>query len=112
MVYKTLFTTWSKERGEYEKETTTPDILSGYTSCNMFFAKPLRLFAIGGNKENNFCDNWDIYADNEGTLYSIARKGSGASNSYYGDCNHIRNLMRKGYFRDTLTAYGAELMNA
>lgn len=112
MNYKTYVTRWNKERGEYQQETTTPDTLPGYTSCNMFFDIPLHLFAIGGSEKDNFCSNWDIYADKKGTLYSIARPESGASNSYFGDCNHIRNLMRKGYFTDTLTTYGAELMNA
>ena len=110
MEYKTFVTSWSKDRGEYKQETTTADTLPGYTLCNIFFTTPLQLFAIGGNESNNFCDNWDLYADAKGHIYSIARPDSGASNSSFGDVRHIKNLMRQGYFSDTLTDYGKILM--
>ena len=109
---KTFFTAWDAVKGEYKKPTTTADTLTGYTACGMFFSVNLKLFAIGGTPEDSFCNNWDIYADSKGTLYSIARKGTGCGNSYFGDCDHIRHLMRKGYFHDTLTDYGKQLMNA
>lgn len=40
----------------------------------------------------------------------IARPDSGASNSSFGDVRHVKNLMRQGYFSDTLTDYGKILM--
>lgn len=112
MEYITNIPKWNIEKGDYLQETKTPDTLTGYTSCGIWFDKELKLFAIGGNKEDNFCTNWDIYADTKGTLYSIARTGSGCNNSFFGDCNHIKNLIRRGYFGGTLTDYGMQLMNA
>lgn len=111
MEYITHVTRWSKEKGEYMQENTTPDTLSGYFSCGMFFNTPLKLFAIGGNENDHFCDNWDIYADTKGYLYSIARQAAAdCKNSYFGDVKHIKRLMRQGYFSDTLTDYGKKLM--
>ncbi|MBR2579211.1 MAG: hypothetical protein IKE41_03665 [Clostridia bacterium] len=109
---KTFFTSYDATRGEYEQETETAETLNGYKSGGLYFNTFLILFAIGGNAENNYCDNWDIYADKKGTLYSIARPGTSCGNSYFGDCNHIKNLIRQGYFSDTLTEYGKALMNA
>lgn len=54
--------------------------------------------------------NWDIYDDGNGRLSAIAKPGSGASNSHYGDRDHIKRLMDHGYFNDTPTEYGLELM--
>lgn len=68
------------------------------------------LFAVGGNESDNFTNNWDIYTDKKGTLYSIARPGTGCRGSYFGDVNHIKNLIRQGYFKDTLTQIGVEMM--
>lgn len=107
---KTYVTRWSKERGEYKQETTTAETLTGYTSCGMFFSVSLILFAIGGREEDHFCNNWDIYADNNGHLYSIARPNSGASSTHFGDCDHVKHLIRKGHFHDTLTQYGRQMM--
>ena len=110
---KTFYTSYSRERGEYEQETETAETLTGYKSCcGLYFEIPLKLFAIGGKPENNFSDNWDIYADEKGTLYSIARPGSGCGCTFFGDKNHIKNLIRQGHFSDTLTEYGKQLMNA
>lgn len=109
---KTYVTKWSRERGEYKQETETAETLKGYNSCGMFFETSLTLFAIGGKKENDFCDNWDIYANKEGTLYSIARPNSGCGNSYFGDKNHIKRLIKQGLFSDTLTEYGRQIMEA
>lgn len=112
--YKTHFTTWSRDRGEYEQETETAEILYTYKLYNRVetFRAPLILFAVGGNEKNNFSDNFDIYADKTGHLYSIARPGTGCEGTHFGDANHIRHLMRQGCWRDTLTEYGRELMNA
>lgn len=109
---KTFFTSWNKTRGEYEQETETAEILNGYMLYNSHCDGVLTLFAIGGKKENNFSDNWDIYADKKGTLYSIARPGTGCCSTFFGDKNHIKNLIRQGHFSDTLTEYGEQLMNA
>lgn len=109
---KTHFTSWNATRGEYKQETETAETLTGYKSGNLFFEIPLTLFAIGGKKEENFCSNWDIYADKKGALYSIARPNSGCGSTIFGDCNHVKNLIRQGYFSDTLTEYGRQLMNA
>lgn len=107
---KTYVTRWSKDRGEYKQETTTAETLTGYTACGMFFSVNLTLFAIGGREEDHFCNNWDIYADKNGTLYSISRPMSGCGNSIFGDCDHVKHLIRQGYFHDTLTTYGRQMM--
>ena len=109
---KTHFTSWNATRGEYEQETETAETLEGYKSGSLFFDIPLILFAIGGKKEENFCSNWDIYADEKGTLYSIARPQSGCGSTIFGDKNHVKNLIRQGYFSDTLTEYGRQIMEA
>lgn len=110
--YTTTIPTWSESRGEYKKPATTPEILNRYLlyGHEETHAAPLVLFAIGGKPEDNYCSNWDIYADSKGTLYSIARPGSGASGSYFGDAAHVKRLMKQGYFSDTLTAYGEKLL--
>lgn len=107
---KTYVTRWSKDKGEYKQETTTAETLTGYTACGLWFEIDLLLFAIGGREEDQFCNNLDIYADKNGTLYSIARPMSGCGNSIFGDCDHIKYLIRKGYFHDTLTTYGRQMM--
>lgn len=112
MNYKTLIPIWTKETGDTTKDAITADILNIYSlySREETHAAPLVLFAIGGKRENGFSDNWDIYADKNGTLYSIPRNGSGCSGTYFGDVNHIKSLMRKGHFSDTLTLYGLKMM--
>lgn len=101
MEYLTQIPAYNAEtHTEYTKLHTTPDNLN-----NMV------LFAIGGSLKDDFCTNWDIYATEDGTLYSIARNGSGCRNTYFGDVNHIRHLMREGYWSSTLTPYGFKLMN-
>lgn len=55
--------------------------------------------------------NWNYYANNKGIIYYIAKFGSGAASGYFGNCSHIRHLIKQGYFKPTqLTAYGRELM--
>ena|GEM_PF-5915412 len=103
MAYKTLIPRYDVEaKKEYNQEHETPEKLNN-----------LMLFAIGGNITDSFCTNWDIYADESGTLYSIARDPkTGCKNSYFGDVHHIRDLMRCGHWHDTLTTYGFNLMKA
>lgn len=111
--YNTNVTQWSKKRGEYEEPTQTPDEITTFNFYGRIETRknPLLLFAIGGRLKNNFSDNWDIYTDQKGTLYSIPRKCAGScQGTYFGDVHHIKNLMRKGYFRDTLTPRGFEMM--
>jgi len=71
---------------------------------------PLELFATSDG-------SWDIYysakADASpycGCLLSIAKPGSGGRGTYYGDLNHIRYLMRNGWWHDELTPLGKKLM--
>ena len=72
--------------------------------CKFIEYVSLRLFATGGG-------NWDYYANEKGTLYYIAKFGSGAASGYFGDCNHVRHLIYKGHFNPAqLTAYGRQLM--
>ena len=54
--------------------------------------------------------NWDIYTDDNGRLSSIPKPGNDASSSHFGDKHHILKLMRQGYFNDTATDAGLELM--
>ena len=111
MEYKTLIPSYDIEKKqEYNKPYTTADTLTEYSLYKRTEKGNLKLFAIGGSIKDGFCDNWDIYADNKGHLYSIARKSSGCEGTHYGDINHIKSLMRKGQFYDTLTAYGFQMM--
>lgn len=106
-------THYSKERGEYQTEYRPPHTLKKCIVYNHAETapEPFKLFAIGGTVKDGFSSNWDIYADpTTGTLYSIARPESGAGGTYFGHCDHVRNLMRQGSFSDTLTEYGKELM--
>lgn len=101
MKYNTLIPSYDIEKKqEYNKPCTTPDTLNG-----------MKLFAIGGNLKDGFCSNWDLYIDDSGTIHSIARTGSTAKNSYFGDTRHIKSLIRQGYWNnDTLTAIGFRWM--
>ena len=110
--YKTNIPRWTIERGDYNTPTETPETLTEYSLYNRIekAETPLILFAIGGKPDEGFSHNWDLYISNKGTIYSIPRKGSGACGTYYGDINHIKNLMRRGIFSDTLTPYGESLM--
>lgn len=99
-------------RTEYQTEYIPPETLTTYSLYERIETaeKPLRLFAIGGTEKDGYSDNWDIYADENGTLLSIPRPSSGACGTWYGDINHIKRLQRQGIFCDTLTAYGKKLM--
>ena len=101
MLYKTLIPRYDVINSrEYNQPHTTPDKIGNLT-----------LFAIGGTLADSFCTNWDIYADEAGTLYSIAREpATGCKNSYFGDVHHIRHLMRCGHWNNTLTSHGFNLM--
>lgn len=51
--------------------------------------------------------NWTLFGNPEtGIIYSIARPGQGASSSYFGKADHVKNLIRDGFFSDTLTEAG------
>ena len=104
---KTNITKWSETRGEYLQPTETPEELTKYRLYNHEETSnpPLKLFAIGGKPDDNFTSNWDIYETKTGYFYSIARKGSTAESTIFGDINHIKNLIRQGYFNNTLTEY-------
>jgi len=60
--------------------------------------------------------NWDLYADDAGRLYSVGKPERRGADGYkmdthFGDKNHIRRLMDKGYFNDEPTEVGLELMS-
>jgi hypothetical protein len=60
--------------------------------------------------------NWDIYADEDGKLYSVGKaelRGSDGANmdTFYGDKNHIRRLMDRGYFSYPPTEVGLKLLS-
>lgn len=58
--------------------------------------------------------NWDIFANEEGRLFAVAKEGSGAETSHMGDKNHIVRLMSRGWFdlyRSTFTEAGLELFS-
>lgn len=54
--------------------------------------------------------NWDLYADNQGRVFAIAKTGSGASSCYFGDRVHIRRLINRGIFDHIFTEYGLQFM--
>lgn len=56
--------------------------------------------------------NWDIYTDGK-YMYSIAKPGSQANDSQYGDIRHIRRMIREGHIeRSELTRLGRHLLRA
>ena len=84
----------------------TPEILKEYELYgHTENYHTLTLFAVSGS-------NWDYYADETGTLYSIAKPGSGCQGTFFGDCNHIRHLINEGYWDGIFTEYGKKLMAA
>lgn len=108
--YTVFIPSYAPTRGEYEKPATIPEQLENHTFYGHTEHGKRILFAIGGTENDNFCSNWDIYADERGTLYSIARPGSGAGSTFFGDVAHVRNLIRAGHFSATLTEYGRRIM--
>lgn len=114
MFYATNIPCWDYKTGDYNRPYQTADVLTTgeYGMLHTATEKnPLFLFAIGGNVNDDFSDNWDIYATKSGYLFSIARAGSTAGHSCFGTVDHIYRLMRQGHFSDTLTEYGKKLMN-
>jgi len=80
-----------------------------YGRQDSYFA-PLQLVATTDS-------NWDIYysakADASpycGCLFSIAKPGSGAQGTTFGDFNHIRYLMRNGWWDGEFTPFGKKMM--
>lgn len=54
--------------------------------------------------------NWNIYTDKK-YMYSIAKPGTGAEDSQYGDIRHIRQMIREGHIkRSELTRLGRKLL--
>lgn len=47
------------------------------------------LYAIGDG-------NWDLYENDQGHLYYIAKPGTGCSNGIWGDKKHLDRLTRRG----------------
>lgn len=55
--------------------------------------------------------NWDIFLHKDsGSLSAIPKPGNSASKSGYGDKHHVKKLMEEGYFADTPTEAGLELL--
>lgn len=113
-MYTVSFTKWRRDIGEYKEAVSIPESLESYSlyGHTETYAAPLILFAIGGSEKDGFCDNWDLYIDKKGTIYSIARPGSGADGTLFGDIQYIKHLIRMGGFSDTLTEYGRAKMSA
>jgi len=60
--------------------------------------------------------NWDIYVDEKGALYSVAKPECRGENGYnmdtfFGDKHHIRRLMAKGYFTCKPTDAGLGILS-
>lgn len=51
----------------------------------------LTLYAVGGQD-----DNWDLYQNDQGYLYAIARPGTGCDDSCWGYPDHLARLTRRG----------------
>ena len=60
------------------------------------------LIAIGNS-------NWNYVLTDSNYVRSIAKQGSGASNSTYGDLNHFRNAYRNGCI-GSLTDLGEKII--
>ena len=55
--------------------------------------------------------NWDIWVNKRGFLWSIPKAGiTGCSTSFFGDKRHIKQLISNGYFDETPTEVGLELI--
>ncbi len=61
-------------------------------------------------EHENDPSNWTLFFDGS-SVWSVARPGSGASSSWFGSLDHIRSLIRKGYYKpENLNAYGRKLV--
>lgn len=97
---KTYIPSYNTEtKKEYNKPTETPSTHGDAV-----------LFAIGGSIKDGFLHNWDYYITSDGVIYSIAREGSTCKNSYFGDVNHIKYLMKTTGFSGVLTPAGFKAM--
>lgn len=65
---------------------------------NYYNQKPIRVFHMLTLIIKQAHTNWDIFANEEGKLFSIAREGSGAENSHFGDKSHLLRLMNSKFF--------------
>ena len=74
-------------------------------------SKFVELHLKGGDYKLAICDpnsNWDTYINSKGLALSIAKKPS-CKSTFFGDINHIKRLISKGYFNgdlDHFTNYG------
>ena len=66
-----------------------------------------KLFATGSS-------NWDYFArieeNGKPSIYSIAKPGSGAGDSWFGPIDHISSLIREDCWDGEFTEYGRKLM--
>tara|TARA_R110000851_G_scaffold72413_4_gene160447 strand:+ start:407 stop:712 length:306 start_codon:yes stop_codon:yes gene_type:complete len=66
-----------------------------------------------GNKRMAFVGscNWDTFVDDNKKLWSVPKPNClGCHFTSFGDKDHVRRLMSKGYHSDQVTEYGLELM--
>lgn len=56
--------------------------------------------------------NWDLYLNQTGSLYAIPKPNApkDCRSTWFGDKNHVRNLMQELYFDDTPTDIGLALL--
>ena len=55
--------------------------------------------------------NWDIWLNKKGFLWAIPKTGTtGCATSFFGDKRHVKQLIKSGYFDDTPTEVGLELI--
>lgn len=82
------------------------DFLCVYELYGHTEKQDLQLFGVGSS-------NWDYYSNKNGALYSIVKpekKKDGCQGSIFGDCNHVKHLLKQGHFEIILTAFGRGLM--
>lgn len=88
---------------EYEKQLNTAN------NANMpgTIRRGCRNYSMIANKPGNWCLYFNA---KDNIVLSIAKPGSGASDSVYGNIEHIKKQIRRGFLkRSELTRYGERL---
>lgn len=89
------------------KHATLHEMITGASGCGVPPYLALTLAKVGS-------DNWDLYVSENGYFYAIAKPGTGAMDSHFGDVSHILGLMRDYPNRDYHTGWteaGREALN-
>ena len=71
---------------------------------------PLELFAVGSGSFDYYYSKKADESPYTGCLLSIPKPGTGGEGTGFGDLNHVRRLMREGYWNSELTPLGKRLM--